>query len=90
LFHHFPTSFKPGSLNDIVAVGGVLIVILSVVLLWRSRWPLFMRVYTAAALAIPVLSVAVGPRPRMLFGLKSSSTISASTIRNQAVTRRSR
>jgi len=68
LFHHFPTSFKPGALNDVVAVGGVIIVILSAVLLWRSRWPLFLRVYTAAALAIPVLSVAVGPRPRMLFG----------------------
>ena len=68
LFHHFPTSFHPGSLNDLVAVGGVIIVILSFVLLWRSRWPIAVRSYTAAALAIPVLSVAVGPRPRMLFG----------------------
>ncbi|HEX4819991.1 MAG TPA: hypothetical protein VFV00_07270 [Acidimicrobiales bacterium] len=68
LFHHFPTSFKPGSLNDVVAVGGVLIVLLSAVVLWRMRWPLFVRIYTAAALLIPVLSVAVGPRPRMLFG----------------------
>jgi len=68
LIHHVPTSFRSGSLNDLVAIGGVLIVILSFVLLWRSRWPIAVRAYTAAALAIPVLSVAVGPRPRMLFG----------------------
>jgi hypothetical protein len=68
LFHHFPTSLHPGALNDVVAILGVIFVIVSFVLLWRSRWPIAVRSYTAAALAIPVLSVAVGPRPRMLFG----------------------
>jgi 4-amino-4-deoxy-L-arabinose transferase-like glycosyltransferase len=68
LFRHIPTSFHPGALNDLVAVAGVIVVIGSLVLLWRSRWPVAIRVYTAAALVIPALSVAVGPRPRMLFG----------------------
>jgi hypothetical protein len=43
-------------------------VILSLLALWRWRGPLMIRAYTAAALIVPTLSVAVGPRPRMLFG----------------------
>lgn len=67
LFHHLP-SFRSGGLNDLVAVLGAIVVIGGLVLLWRARWPIAVRSYTAAALVVPALSVAVGPRPRMLFG----------------------
>jgi hypothetical protein len=63
----WPLSLESGRLNDLIAVGGFVIVGFGLWATWRSRWPLVVRVYTAAALIIPSLSIAVGPRPRMLF-----------------------
>src|SRR4051794_182836 len=68
LVTHPPTSFASGRLNDLVAVAGVVVVVLSLRALWRWRAPLMVRAYTATALLVPTLSIAVGPRPRMLFG----------------------
>jgi hypothetical protein len=67
LVTHLP-SLRSGGLNDLVGVAGAGVVAASMVALWRWRGSVVVRAYTAMALLVPTLSVAVGPRPRMLFG----------------------
>jgi Dolichyl-phosphate-mannose-protein mannosyltransferase len=66
LFTRPPTSLDPGRLNDLIATIGVLLAIAALVWLVRTAMPLAVKAYTIAALVIPMLSYAVGPRPRML------------------------
>jgi len=61
-----PTSLGPGRLNDLIAVIGLVLLIGALVWVLRSSMPLAVKAYTVAALVIPALSYAVGPRPRML------------------------
>ncbi len=74
LVHHItglikrpPTSLQSGRLNDLVPMIGIVFVASALWWTLRSALPLGVKVYTAAALLIPALSYAVGPRPRMLF-----------------------
>ena len=65
LFHRVPSLHSSG-LNPLLLVLGVLFVAGSLLMLRTVRWPAHIVVYTAAALLLPLTSVAVGPRPRML------------------------
>jgi hypothetical protein len=61
-----PTSLQSGRLNDLIADIGIVLVIAALVWVVRTAMPLAVKSYTIAALVIPSLSYAVGPRPRML------------------------
>jgi hypothetical protein len=61
-----PTSLAPGRLNDLIADLGLVLLIAALVWVLRTAMPLAVKSYTVAALVIPALSYAVGPRPRML------------------------
>jgi hypothetical protein len=61
-----PTSLESGRLNDLIADIGIVLVIAALVWVVRTAMPLAVKSYTIAALVIPALSYAVGPRPRML------------------------
>jgi hypothetical protein len=47
------------------------------VVLARSRLPLAVKLFTLAALVVPLTSVAVGPRPRMLLAAFPMAIIAA-------------
>jgi hypothetical protein len=66
LFRRPPISLESGRLNDLIATIGIVAVIAALVWVVRTAMPLAVKAYTIAALAIPALSYAVGPRPRML------------------------
>jgi hypothetical protein len=79
-----PTSLDPGRLNDTIATVGIIVAAIAVVLVLRTKWPLAVRVYTAAALVIPALSNAVGPRPRMLLAAFPLAALGASRLSDRA------
>jgi hypothetical protein len=66
VFTRPPTSLDSGRLNDLIADIGIVLVIAALVFVVRTAMPLAVKSYTIAALVIPSLSYAVGPRPRML------------------------
>ena len=66
VFTKSPISLDPGHLNDLIADIGIVLVIVALVWVVRTAMPLAVKSYTIAALVIPSLSYAVGPRPRML------------------------
>ena len=55
-------------------------------LVWaiRSSLPLAVKVYTAAALVVPCLSYAVGPRPRMLLAAFPLAALGAARLSSRA------
>ncbi|HET6793550.1 MAG TPA: hypothetical protein VFH45_03865 [Acidimicrobiales bacterium] len=65
LLHHLP-SLRSSGLNYLILNLGLVFVVGSLLLLRRSRLPGPVTLYTVAALLLPLTSVAVGPRPRML------------------------
>ena len=72
LFSHPPTSLDSGRLNDLIPTLGIVFVAFALWWTLRSTLPLAVKTYTTAALVIPSLSYAVGPRPRMLFAAFSA------------------
>jgi hypothetical protein len=66
MFHHLPTNLDSGRLNDTFANIGMVLIVVGLVYLYRSKLPLVIKVYTTLALLIPATSAAVTPRPRML------------------------
>ena len=79
-----PTSLAPGRLNDLIAVIGLVLLIAAVVWVLRSSIPLAVKTYTVAALAIPALSYAVGPRPRMLLAAFPVAALAAGRLPTRA------
>lgn len=79
-----PTSLDSGRLNDFIADVGIVFVVLALVWVWRAGWPLAVRAYTVAALVIPSISNAVGPRPRMLLAAFPLAALGAVHLRPRA------
>ena len=79
-----PTSLASGRLNDVIADVGIVLVVLALVWLARTPMPLAVKAYTAAALVIPALSYAVGPRPRMLLAAFPLAAFGAARLSNRA------
>jgi len=84
LFRSPPTSLDSGALNDLIAIAGTVFLVAGLVWVWRARWPLAVRAYAAAALIVPALSYAVGPRPRMLLAAFPLSIYGAEHLRRRA------
>ena len=59
-------SFAGNQLNGLVGAAGVVVLVLALVLLARWRPPAPVIAYAVVAIALPVMSAHVGPRPRML------------------------
>jgi hypothetical protein len=66
MFQNPPINLDDGRLNDLFANIGIVLIVIGLVYLFRSKLPLVIKVYTAFALIIPATSAAVTPRPRML------------------------
>jgi hypothetical protein len=79
-----PTSLDSGQLNDLIACIGIVFVAVALVLVLRSGWPLSVRAYTVAALVIPAMSNAVGPRPRMLLAAFPLAALAAERLSTRA------
>jgi hypothetical protein len=79
-----PVSLAPGRLNDVIADVGVVLVIAALVWVLRTQMPLAVKAYTVAALVIPALSYAVGPRPRMLLAAFPLAAFGAGRLSNRA------
>jgi hypothetical protein len=79
-----PTSLDSGSLNDLIATVGVVLAVAALVWVLRSGFPLSVRAYTAAALVVPALSNAVGPRPRMLLAAFPLAALGAARLSTRA------
>jgi hypothetical protein len=84
VFTHPPTSLGSGRLNDVIADIGIVLVIAALVWVLRTAMPLAVKVYTVAALVIPSLSYAVGPRPRMLLAAFPLAALGAGRLSNRA------
>jgi hypothetical protein len=84
LFTRPPTSLDSGRLNDLIATIGIVLVIAAVVWLVRTAMPLAVKAYTIAALVIPALSYAVGPRPRMLLAAFPMAALLAGRLPTRA------
>jgi len=80
LFTSPPVSLDSGSLNDLIATIGIVAVIAAIVWVVRTAMPLAVKSYTIAALAIPSLSYAVGPRPRMLLAAFPLAALAAGRL----------
>jgi hypothetical protein len=79
-----PTSLQSGRLNDLIPTLGIVFVGLALWWTLRSALPLAVKTYTVAALAIPSLSYAVGPRPRMLFAAFPLAILGAAQLPRRA------
>ena len=82
-FTHLP-SLQPGGLNGIVTVVGTAAVGVALWLLWRSDLPRIVQIYGVLALAMPLTSEAVGPRPRMLLAAFPMALIGADRLSPRA------
>src|SRR5262245_7708170 len=80
LFTRPPVSLESGRLNDLIATIGIVAVIAALVWVVRTAMPLAVKSYTIAALAIPSLSYAVGPRPRMLLAAFPLAALAAGRL----------
>ncbi len=80
MFTSLPLSLASGRLNDLIATVGLVVAVVALVLLWRARWPLAVKAYTAIALLIPFGSNAVGHRPRMLFAAFPMAALAADRL----------
>jgi hypothetical protein len=84
VFTNPPTSLDPGRLNDVIADIGIVLAVAALVWAIRSSLPLAVKVYTAAALVVPCLSYAVGPRPRMLLAAFPLAALGAARLSSRA------
>ena len=82
LFHHLP-SLQSTRLDPLIVVAGLALVVASLLYLRRAEWPMSIKLYTAAALLLPLTSVAVGPRPRILMAAFPLAILAATRLRGR-------
>jgi hypothetical protein len=84
VFHQWPWPLQPGRLNDLVANLGLVVTVGALAAVWKSRLPLALKLYSYAALLLPLFSNAVGPRPRMLLSAFPLAIVAADQLSPRA------
>ncbi|HEV2369351.1 MAG TPA: hypothetical protein VGR90_05715, partial [Acidimicrobiales bacterium] len=77
-------SLRGSGLDPLIVVLGLILIGAALFALRRVHWPAPVVAYTAAALLIPLTSVAVGPRPRILMAAFPVAILAAQRLRGRA------
>jgi len=81
-----PPSLHSAGLDGLVLMLGLVFIAAALLGLRRVAWPRPLVAYTVAALLLPLTSVAVGPRPRILMAAFPVAILAATRIRGRAFT----